>query len=191
MCVYEGFSSGSAGKESACSAEDVGSIPGLGRSPGKGKGYPLQYSGLENSMDYSPWGCKESDTTAWLSPSLCVCVHLLVNKTLNRWETSRQTYSQRCSARPGPGFRKSELRMIARSKETLKPARPGLQAQGSPHLLSDLCPPHRLFKCIHQKYGKPQKPPKGWYSGTSLAVQWLRLHLPMQGLQVESQIGGM
>ena len=64
MCVYEGFCSGSAGKESACSAEDVGSIPGLGRSPGKGKGYPLQYSGLENSMDYSPWGCKEPDTTA-------------------------------------------------------------------------------------------------------------------------------
>ena len=38
-------------KESACNAGDVGSIPGLGRSPGKEKGYPLQYSGLENSMD--------------------------------------------------------------------------------------------------------------------------------------------
>ena len=38
-------------KESACNAGDVGSIPGLGRSPGEGKGYPLQYSGLENSMD--------------------------------------------------------------------------------------------------------------------------------------------
>ena len=41
-----------AGKESTCSAGDLGSIPGLGRSPGEGKGYPLQYSGLENSMDY-------------------------------------------------------------------------------------------------------------------------------------------
>ena len=40
----------------------LGSISGLGRSPGEGKGYPLQYSGLENSMDY-PWGCKESDAT--------------------------------------------------------------------------------------------------------------------------------
>ena len=39
------------GKESACNAGDLGSIPGLGRSPGEGKGYPLQYSGLENSMD--------------------------------------------------------------------------------------------------------------------------------------------
>ena len=42
---------GSAGKESVCNAGDLGSIPGLGRSPGEGKGYPLQYSGLENSMD--------------------------------------------------------------------------------------------------------------------------------------------
>ena len=50
------------GKESACSVGDLGLVPGLGRSPGKGKGYPLQYFGLENST-YSPWGCKESDTT--------------------------------------------------------------------------------------------------------------------------------
>ena len=41
---------GSAGKESSCNAGDLGSIPGLGRSPGEGKGYPLQYSGLENSI---------------------------------------------------------------------------------------------------------------------------------------------
>ena len=46
-----GFPCDSAGKESACNAGDLGSIPGLGRSPGEGKGYPLQYSGLENSTD--------------------------------------------------------------------------------------------------------------------------------------------
>ena len=62
-----GFPCGSAGKESACSVGDLGSIPGLGRSPGEGKGYPLQYSGLENSMDYSPWGRKELDTTEQIS----------------------------------------------------------------------------------------------------------------------------
>ena len=45
------FPSGSAGKESACNVGDLGSIPGLGRSPGEGNGYPLQYSGLENSMN--------------------------------------------------------------------------------------------------------------------------------------------
>ena len=44
------FPGGSAGKESTCNVGDLGLIPGLGRSPGKGKGYPLQYSGLENSM---------------------------------------------------------------------------------------------------------------------------------------------
>ena len=49
---------------------DLCSIPGLGRSPGEGNSYPLQYSGLENSMDYSPWGQKELDTTEWLSLSL-------------------------------------------------------------------------------------------------------------------------
>ena len=65
----EGFPCGSASKESACNVGDLGLIPGLGRSPGEGKDYPLQYSGLENSMDYSPWGCKESEMTKWLSLS--------------------------------------------------------------------------------------------------------------------------
>ena len=49
--VFLGFPCGSAGKESACSAGDLGSIPMLGRSPGEQKGYTLQYSGLENSME--------------------------------------------------------------------------------------------------------------------------------------------
>ena len=47
----QGFPGGSAGKEFACNAEDLGLIPGLGKSPGEGKGYLLQYPGLENSMD--------------------------------------------------------------------------------------------------------------------------------------------
>ena len=49
--VFLGFPCGSAGKESACNAGDLGLIPGLGRSSGEGKGYLLQYSGLENPMD--------------------------------------------------------------------------------------------------------------------------------------------
>ena len=49
--VFLGFPCGSAGKESPCNAGDLGSIPGLGRCPGEGKGYPLQYSGLDNSME--------------------------------------------------------------------------------------------------------------------------------------------
>ena len=46
---------GSDGKESTCNAGGLGWIPGLGRSPGEGKGYPLRYSGLENSMDRGAW----------------------------------------------------------------------------------------------------------------------------------------
>ena len=65
-----GFPCGSSGKESACNVGDLGSIPGLGRSHGEGKGYPLQYSGLENSMDSSPWGRKELGTTEQLSQVL-------------------------------------------------------------------------------------------------------------------------
>ena len=62
-----------AGKESACNAGNWGSIARLGRSPGGGHGNPLQCSCLENPHEqrsqtgYSPWGCKESDTTEQLS----------------------------------------------------------------------------------------------------------------------------
>ena len=68
------FPGDSDGKESACNAGDLGSIPGLGRSYGEGHGNPLQYSCLENphgqrslAVGYSPWGHKESDTTERLS----------------------------------------------------------------------------------------------------------------------------
>ena len=57
-----GFSCGSAGKESACNVGDLISIIGLGRSPGEGKGYPLQYSGLENSMNCVVPGVAKSQT---------------------------------------------------------------------------------------------------------------------------------
>ena len=68
-----GLPGGSDGKESTCNAGDLGSIPGLGRSPGRGHGNQLQYSCLENPhgqrslVGYSPWVHKESDTTERLS----------------------------------------------------------------------------------------------------------------------------
>ena len=63
-----GFSGGAGGKESTRNAGDLDSIPGSGRSPGEGSGNPLQYSGLENSMDRGAWwvivhGVTESDMT--------------------------------------------------------------------------------------------------------------------------------
>ena len=71
--LLRGVSGGSDGKESLCNAEDPGSIPGLGRYPGEGRGNPLQYSCLENSsgqrsqVGYSPWDRKESDATEQLT----------------------------------------------------------------------------------------------------------------------------
>ena len=58
--VFLGFPGGSAGKESTCNAGDPDSIPGLGRSPGEGNGYPLQYSGLEKTMDCIVHGVAKS-----------------------------------------------------------------------------------------------------------------------------------
>ena len=68
-----GFPNSSAGKESACNAGDLCSIPGLERVPGGGHGNPLQCSCLENAhgqrslVGYSPWSCKESDMTEQLN----------------------------------------------------------------------------------------------------------------------------
>ena len=67
LLCHTSFPGSSAGKESACNAGDPSLILGLGRSPGEGNSYPLQYSCLENSMHstclvgYSTWACKESD----------------------------------------------------------------------------------------------------------------------------------
>ena len=63
--MFQDYPDGSAGKESACNAGDPCLIPGLGRSPGKWKGYPLHYSGLENSMDYIVHGV----TKRWMQLS--------------------------------------------------------------------------------------------------------------------------
>ena len=60
--LIQGYHCGSDGKESSCNAGNLGSTPGLGRSPGEGQGYPLQYSGLENSMDCIGHGVAKSPT---------------------------------------------------------------------------------------------------------------------------------
>ena len=61
--VFLGFSCGSAGKESACNAGDLGSVPELGRSPGEGKATHSSILAWKFRGLYSQWGCKESDTT--------------------------------------------------------------------------------------------------------------------------------
>ena len=68
--IFIGFLGNSAGKESLCNAGDPNSISGLGRSPGEWNSYPLQYSGLENSMDRGTWQATVYGVTkrrTWLS----------------------------------------------------------------------------------------------------------------------------
>ena len=85
-----GFPGGSDGKESACNAGDLGSIPGSGRSPEGGNGYPLQHCCLENPpgqkslVGYSPWGHKEScdPMTEQLSITQRASMFLLQSKTV-------------------------------------------------------------------------------------------------------------
>ena len=60
--LLKGFPGGSYSKESSCIVGDLSLIPGLGKSPGEGKGYPFQYSGLENSMDCIVHGVAKSQT---------------------------------------------------------------------------------------------------------------------------------
>ena len=72
--MFLGFLRSSAGKESNCNARDLGLILGLGRSPGEGKGYPLQYSGLENSVDRIVHGVTKNQTQL-SNPSLHVTLH--------------------------------------------------------------------------------------------------------------------
>ena len=77
MRATVGFPCSSAGKESVCNVGDVGSIPELSRSPGKGKGYPLQCSGLEKSMDCIVHVVAELDMTERLSLSLFTVIRIM------------------------------------------------------------------------------------------------------------------
>ena len=79
----ESFPGGSAGKESACNVGDLGSIPGLGRSTGEGKAYALQYSGLENSMDFIVHGVAKSRTRLSDRTEVIIVLTQLIYKKIN------------------------------------------------------------------------------------------------------------
>ena len=83
LSLLLGFPGSSAGKESTCQTGDPGSIPGLGRSPGEGNGYPLQYFGQENSMDCIVPGPQKLDKTEQLSLSSFLLFYIPIG--LPRW----------------------------------------------------------------------------------------------------------
>ena len=72
-----GFPCGLAGKESDCNVGDLGSVPGLERSPGERNGYPLQYSDLENSMDCIVYICMLY-IHIYICVCVCVCVYIYI-----------------------------------------------------------------------------------------------------------------
>ena len=88
-----GFPCGSADKESACNAGYLGLIPGLGRSPGEGKGYPLQYSGPENSMDCIIHAVAESDRT---EPQRLSLFHINAERQLKYQSACHKHIKCRC-----------------------------------------------------------------------------------------------
>ena len=100
IMVIMGFPGGSDGRQSTFHAGDVGSVPGLGRFLGEGSGYPLQYSCLENPMDrgawqdYSPWGCKESDTTnTFISLDFLVIINIRASANIiQNWLLALRMY---------------------------------------------------------------------------------------------------
>ena len=90
--LFMGFPGGSAGKESTCNAGDLGSIPGLGRFLGEGKGYPLKHSGPETSMDhglYSTWGCRVGHDWATFTLLTWIDQNLVLSWNLKKYECAK------------------------------------------------------------------------------------------------------
>ena len=99
----------SAGRESACSSGDLGSIPESGRSPGEGKGYPLQYSGLENSMDCVIHGVTKSQTRL-SNFHLSVQVNMIAVCSLkNKPQWRKAAFTGQVGVSPGINVQRPEL----------------------------------------------------------------------------------
>ena len=108
-----GFPCSSAGKESTCNVGDLSLILGLGRYPGEGNGYPLQYSGLDNSMDYRVHGVTKHQTQLsgfhyWYVPSFCenfLHIHFCLISSARRFSKVMLHLPSSCSGlviSPGP-----------------------------------------------------------------------------------------
>ena len=191
--VILGFLGGSDGKESACNEGDLGLIPGLGRSAGDGNGYPLQCSGLEKSLaGCSPWGHKESDTTEWLSLHFTSVILNDLPPWIKRHPPTR--------LRKPPGshlvyyfsshlhFRKitwDPLISISIATNTIQVTiMYPMDLSNSSLSFSDFpCPISTLCKSFSPKHLDLKNKTR-----TSLVVQWLRIHLPMNGTQVRSLV---
>ena len=131
--IFLGFPCSSTGKESTCNMGDLGLIPGLGRSPGEGKGYPLQYSGLENSMYCIVHGVRKS----WIWPSNS---HFSLSKSL-------KTFKEHFSKYDSDNSYKFEL------ERTLSRTNYFQDRNSSPAFLTDKIPNIVLCVCMKRNVG--------------------------------------
>ena len=117
-----GFPGGSAGKESTWNVGDLGSTTGLGRSPGEGKGYSFQYSGLENSVDCIVRGRKELDTTELLSLHFTSRTVVRMHITLPPpWNLHHRTFLSPVRIRKAVGGKIDESESHSVMSESLQP----------------------------------------------------------------------
>ena len=109
-----GFACGSGGKESTCNAGDLGLIPGLGRSPGEGKGYPLQSGGLENSMDYIVHGVAKSWTRLnnFHFDFECSCISWIPTHSRKVWASTKWQKVEMNKTDTVPGFLELNIRNL-------------------------------------------------------------------------------
>ena len=111
ICKEQGFPCGSAGNGSTCSARDLDSIPGLGRSPGEGKDYPLQYSGLENSKDGS-----QRVRHDWVTLTFILCaiiIDIKKSRTASEEGEINSVGREGKESRKGKGFTKEMTLLMA------------------------------------------------------------------------------
>ena len=169
-----GFPHSSVGKESAYNAGNPGSIPGLGRFPGEGKGYPLQYSGLENSMDYTVHGVAKSQT--WLSD---FHFHTLCSQ---RWRCSIQSTKTRQGADCGSDHELIIAKFRLKLKKVGKTTRPLSSVQFSCSLVPDSLRPH---ESQHARPPCPSPTPRV-HSNSCPSSWWCHLAISSSGVPFSS-----
>ena len=124
--IFEGFPGASDYKEFACNAGDLGLVPGLGRYPGEGNGYPLEYSGLENSMDRRAWQAAVHGFAKSRTQRSSFHFHFIFEPKLHMRALS-------CTARPSPLSGEGDLDVLlpVALDDNVQGAHTGDQVSGS------------------------------------------------------------
>ena len=152
--VILGFPCGSVGKESICNVGDLGLIPGLGRSPAEGKGYPLQYSGLENSIDCIVHGVAKSRTWQKLNWTDFYLWASLVAQMVKNLPAMQETWVQSLGweGTLGRAWQPTPVFLPGKSPGTEEPGGGGLQSMGSQRVGHDWATKHSTVICRKESF---------------------------------------